>query len=206
MSASCSRTEIEAALKQSGSSDDELRYPETCRTGPRHPERPLATRFRTASERVHFVDALQGPVSQDVNAEVGDFVVRRRDGFFAYQLAVVVDDAELGITQVIRGADLLDNTPRQRLLQQALGLPAPDYAHLPVAVDAAGAKLSKTTQSQPVDPARAGEVLWQALQFLEQVPPSALFGAPAPELWGWALNHWALSRLRGLKTRLAPLP
>ena len=201
---SCSRTEIEAALQGAPTTGDELRYPGTCRSGPRHPGRPLATRFRVPAGLVRFVDDLQGECSQDVAAEVGDFVVRRRDGYVAYQLAVVVDDAALGVTHVVRGADLLDNTPRQIQLQRALGLPVPRYAHLPLAVDAAGAKLSKSAQSLPVDPTQGGPVLWQALAFLQQAPPASLASAGIADVWAWARGQWDLSRLRGQTRGRAP--
>ncbi len=201
---SCSRTEIEARLQGVPSTGDDMRYPGTCRSGPRHPERALATRFRVPPGSVRFVDDLLGEVSQDVAAEVGDFVVRRRDGYVAYQLAVVLDDAALGITHVVRGADLLDNTPRQILLQRALGLPVPRYAHLPLAVDAAGAKLSKSAQSVPVDPSRASALLWEALDFLKQSPPDFLATAPLADVWTWAFGHWDLSRLRGQTRGVAP--
>lgn len=202
---SCSRSEIEATARASSTTPDELRYPGTCRAGPLHPERPLATRFLTPRGRVTFVDALQGEVSQDVYAEVGDFVIRRRDGYFAYQMAVVIDDADIGTTHVVRGGDLLDNTPRQIQLHHALGLPAPNYAHLPLAVDAVGIKLSKSAQSVPVDPSRGSAVLWQALDFLKQGPPASLARVPLKDLWSWALGHWDLSRLRGLRNAQAPV-
>lgn len=115
---------------------------------------------------VAFVDALQGPQRQDVSREVGDFVLRRADGYWAYQLAVVVDDAAQGITDVVRGADLLDSTPRQILLQRMLGLPTPRYAHLPLVVDAQGRKLSKSGASLPIDPrdpVPALAAVWRAL-------------------------------------------
>ncbi|HET6435594.1 MAG TPA: glutamate--tRNA ligase family protein, partial [Xanthomonadaceae bacterium] len=113
-----------------------------------------AIRFRVpADARVAFDDAIQGHVVQDIATEVGDFVLRRADGPWAYQLAVVVDDAAQGITEVVRGADLLDSTPRQVLLQRALGAPTPAYAHLPLVLDAQGRKLSKSLAALPVDPA-----------------------------------------------------
>jgi glutamyl-Q tRNA(Asp) synthetase len=115
---------------------------------------------------VAFDDAIQGHHVQDVTREVGDFVLRRADGWWAYQLAVVVDDAAQDITGVVRGSDLLDSTPRQLLLQRALGLPTPRYAHLPLVVDAQGRKLSKSLASLPVDvaePLPALRAAWQAL-------------------------------------------
>jgi glutamyl-Q tRNA(Asp) synthetase len=105
-----------------------------------------------AGSLIRFDDAIQGPQEQDVARDVGDFVLRRADGCWAYQLAVVVDDAEQGITDVVRGADLLDSTPRQILLQRALGLPQPRYAHLPLLRDAHGRKLSKSDAAHPLDP------------------------------------------------------
>jgi len=136
-----------------------------CRTGTGRTE--AAIRLRVADDdNVAFDDFLHGPVEQDVAAEVGDFVLLRADGFWAYQLAVVVDDADQGITHIVRGADLLDSTPRQILLQRALGLPTPAYAHLPLIVDAAGHKLSKSLAALPVngdDPLPALRLAWRAL-------------------------------------------
>ncbi len=131
-------------------------------------ERPdPAIRLRVAEgTAVDFTDGLQGNVRQDVAAEVGDFVLKRADGYWAYQLAVVVDDAAQGITDVVRGADLLDSTPRQILLQRALGLPTPRYLHLPLIMDAHGHKLSKSMAALPVDagdPLPAVRLAWQAL-------------------------------------------
>ncbi len=126
-----------------------------------------AIRLRVADGSVvAFEDGLHGRVAQELAAEVGDFVLLRADGFWAYQLAVVVDDAEQGITHIVRGADLLDSTPRQILLQQALGLPTPAYAHLPLVVDADGAKLSKSLAALPVDgddPLPTLRLAWRAL-------------------------------------------
>ncbi len=126
-----------------------------------------AIRLRVADDAlVSFDDALRGRIEQDVAAEIGDFVLLRADGFWAYQLAVVVDDADQGITNVVRGADLLDSTPRQILLQRALDLPTPAYAHLPLIVDAAGHKFSKSLAALPVDgddPLPALRLAWRAL-------------------------------------------
>lgn len=132
--------------------------------------RPPAWRLRVGSEVVAFDDALCGRIEQDLAAEVGDFVVWRADGACAYQLAVVVDDAAQDITDVVRGADLLDSTPRQILLQRLLDLPRPRYAHLPLALDAQGRKLSKHDASHPVDAADPLPALRAALAFLGQPP------------------------------------
>ncbi|HEY4583448.1 MAG TPA: tRNA glutamyl-Q(34) synthetase GluQRS [Lysobacter sp.] len=147
------------------------------------PSRPPAVRLRVADgTRVRFVDDVRGPQSQDVDAEVGDFVLFRADGLWAYQLAVVVDDAAQGITHVVRGADLLDSTPRQILLQQALGLPTPGYAHLPLVLDDSGRKLSKSAASMPVDPADPMPALRRAWAALGQAPFEGVV-ARAPGEW-----------------------
>lgn len=140
-----------------------------------------AIRFRVAQPfALHFDDAIQGRVSQDIAGEVGDFVLRRADGFWAYQLAVVVDDAAQGITQVVRGADLLDSTPRQVLLQRALGLPTPAYAHLPLVLDNDGRKLSKSLAAVPVDADDPLPALRAAWRLLGQEPRAvAATGTPA---------------------------
>ena len=130
--------------------------------------RPPAIRLRVGDERVAFEDAIQESFEQDARDDIGDFVLRRADGLWAYQLAVVVDDAAQGITQVVRGADLLDSTPRQILLQRALGLPTPDYAHLPLAVDAQGRKLAKSSGAAAVDPADPLPALRVAFALLGQ--------------------------------------
>ena len=143
----------------------------------RSPRPGAAVRLRVPDgSRVAFDDAIQGRIEQDVAREVGDFVLRRADGFWAYQLAVVVDDAAQGITDVVRGADLLDSTPRQMLLQRALGLPTPRYAHLPLVRGPDGRKLSKSDASQPVDPGDPLPALRAAWVRLGQTP-SALADA-----------------------------
>jgi glutamyl-Q tRNA(Asp) synthetase len=141
-------------------------------------ERPRpAIRFRVLpGTTITFDDAIQGRISQDVDTDVGDFVLRRADGPWAYQLAVVVDDAAQGITDIVRGADLLDSTARQILLQRALGLPTPRYAHLPLVVDADGRKLSKSLSALPVDDADPVPALRAAWRLLGQ-PVQALAGA-----------------------------
>ena len=145
-------------------------YPGTCRHLGLAPGPGLADRMVAPDEVVAFEDRAQGAVAQDVAREIGDFVVRRRDGLFAYQLAVVVDDAAQGVTDVVRGADLLASTARQIVLQRALGYPTPRYLHVAVATNAAGEKLSKQTGAAPLDPRAAVPILRRALDFLGQPP------------------------------------
>lgn len=179
-------------------------YPGTCRTGLAAGRSARAWRVRVEDAEIGFVDGIQGTLRQNLARDVGDFVLRRADGYYAYQLAVVVDDAEQGVTHVVRGADLLDSTPRQIHLQRLLGLPLPHYAHLPVAVNARGEKLSKQTQAAPLDATRPAAALWQALQFLGQQPPAQLAAEVLPTLWAWAFAHWDSARVP--HCRALPLP
>ncbi len=194
----CSRREIaDSALGIDGAHI----YPGTCRNGlpPGKPAR--ATRLRTHSEPIEFVDRVQGACLQSVEREVGDFVVLRADGLFAYQLAVVVDDADQGVTDVVRGADLLDSTARQILLQHRLGFSTPRYAHLPVAVNAAGDKLSKQTAATPIEATHGAAALARALLFLGHPPPVDL---PPADLLSWALAHWDMARVPRVRALPAP--
>jgi len=162
-------------------------YPGTCRDGISSGKAPRAIRFRLADKICQFTDKVQGQITESPARNIGDFIIQRTDGLYAYQLAVVVDDDFQGITQVVRGADLLDSTGRQLCLQEALGLKSPDYMHLPLALSDDGKKLSKRVQADPVkhqDPAFA---VATALIFLGQQPPTGLALSP---LWDWALEHW----------------
>jgi glutamyl-Q tRNA(Asp) synthetase len=184
---SCSRREL----------DPEHGYPGTCRTGPKAPG-PTAERFRVTAGELTFTDRLQGECRFDL-AALGDFIVCRRDGTFAYQLAVVVDDAWQGVTDVVRGADLLDSTPWQMALQEALGLPRPRYAHLPLVTEPDGGKLAKSRRSVALDPARAGSQLTQVLGLLGQAPEAKLELEPVERILAWAIAHWQPQRLRGVR-------
>lgn len=199
---SCSRSEIAAAVTAEASIDgEELRYPGWCREGVRDPARPRAVRFRVPSGPLAFIDAIQGEVCMDVQSQVGDFVICRRDGYIAYQLAVVVDDAEQGITHVVRGADLLSSTPRQIFLQQALGLPILRYAHVPLATDRNRVKLSKSAGAAAIDMERPSAELWRTLKFLQQSPPPELRDRPVPAIWRWAMEHWNPAPLAGIHSK-----
>ncbi len=196
----CTRREIgDSAL---AGTDGSLVYPGTCRNGLLAGRTARATRLRVDDAVIEFDDAVQGRMRQPLAADVGDFVLRRADGLFAYQLAVVVDDAAQGITDVVRGADLLDSTPRQILLQRLLGAPTPRYLHLPVAINAAGEKLSKQTRAPPIDRARPGAALVAALEFLGQRPEPRLVDAPAAEILAVATARWdraLIPRVRALR-------
>jgi len=192
----CSRKEISDSVMQGIEGPV---YPGTCRNGLNGRE-TRAWRVRTDAATIVFDDAIQGYQTQVLERDVGDFVLKRADGFYAYQLAVVVDDANQGITHVVRGADLLDSTPRQIHLQRLLGLPIPLYAHLPVATNARGEKLSKQTLAAPLSPAAANSTLWQALTFLGQFPPAELERANLSELWQWAQQHWHLASVPRTKS------
>jgi glutamyl-Q tRNA(Asp) synthetase len=196
---SCSRTELQAAQPAGRDSSDELYYPGWCRNGVRAPDRPLAIRFRVASGTIAFADQLQGVQTANLAHDTGDFVIRRRDSLFAYQLAVVVDDAAQSITHVVRGADLLGSTARQIALQGALGLTTPEYAHLPLAIDANGIKLSKSAGAAGVDARQPAREVWRTLQFLKQGPPRDLRRGPLATLWEWAIENWQAQPLAGLR-------
>jgi glutamyl-Q tRNA(Asp) synthetase len=200
----CSRAMLAAA--QDIEPGSEPVYPGTCRYDPEAARVPHALRFAIGVDQavVEFEDAFQGDFRQECRQEAGDFVVRRRDGAFAYHLAVVVDDARIGITEVVRGADLLSSTPRQILLQRALGLPTPSYGHLPVLTESDGRKLAKSRRALPLAADAAPQQLWQVLSWLEQSPPSELARTTVRELWAWAIPNWKPERLVGLRERRLP--
>jgi glutamyl-Q tRNA(Asp) synthetase len=197
----CTRREIaDSAIR----SEAGLVYPGTCRGGLPPGRRARALRVRTEQRSIELVDRLQGNLQQQLDREVGDFIIRRADGLVAYQLAVVVDDADQQITHVVRGADLLDSTPRQLDLQQLLELPAPSYLHLPVAVDADAEKLSKQTFARDVIAGTDYAALLDALTFLNQVLPDSPLDASRDELWQWAIAPWDPGRIPGSRTLPSP--
>lgn len=154
-----------------------------------------ALRVRTHHESIVFEDFLRGPYIQNLKQEIGDFILRRADGIDAYQLAVVVDDARQGITHVVRGADLLDSTPRQIFLQQLLGYNTPYYMHLPVVVNVAGEKLSKQTRAPAIELSCALTYLVQAIQFLGQNPPAEIVQGDIASFWRWAKKNWRIQQI-----------
>jgi glutamyl-Q tRNA(Asp) synthetase len=177
---SCSRLQLE----------DELRYPGTCRKLSAATGLPTATRLRIESGRIAFTDRIQGIYRQDVSAAVGDIILKRRDQLFAYVLAVVVDDAAQGITHVVRGADLLDNTPRQIYLQRLLGASQPGYAHVPVLTEPDDSKLAKSRRSVRVSVDSPLPQLLSVFSLLGLAPLASLGLATVAEAWGWAISQW----------------
>lgn len=188
---SCSRRELTGGGPGSPPSETAsgTAYPGTCREGPRRAG-DTATRFRIdETETVAFEDRFQGPVALSLR-NLGDAIVRRRDGVFAYQIAVVVDDASQGITDVVRGADLLESTGWQIALRRALRLDVPRHAHLPLLLERTGEKLSKSRRATALDAHRAGPDVLTVLRLLGLPPPAELAGAPATTLLAWAASHW----------------
>jgi glutamyl-Q tRNA(Asp) synthetase len=182
---SCSRLQLE----------DESRYPGTCRVRPAAPTIPTATRLRVEQGSVLFCDRIQGRYRQDLAASVGDVILKRRDQIFAYLLAVVVDDAAQGVTHVVRGADLLDNTPRQIYLQRLLGLPLPAYAHVPVLTEPDDTKLAKSRRSVPMDADSALPRLLAVFSLLGLAPPDSLAAESLADAWAWAIGQWDIEKV-----------
>ena len=187
---SCSRKQLEGHAI----------YPGTCRDAAR-PLADAAIRLRVPDAEYRFVDRVQGAYAQNLAREVGDFIIRRRDGLYAYQLAVVLDDAWQGVTDIVRGADLLDSTPRQLYLQELLGLPQPRYLHIPLLLQPDGHKLGKSYRSPPLPADQAPALLARALRALGQQPPAGLEQGSAAEVLAWGVRHWqpaAIPRRTGL--------
>ena len=158
-------------------------------------------RVRTDDSPIGFIDGLQGAHQERLESESGDFVVWRRDGLVAYHLAVVVDDYEQGVTEIVRGIDLMDSTCRQIWLQRLLGFPTPAYLHIPVATHPDGQKLSKLTGASAVPLGRPHATLIEVLTALGQRPPQSLRGASLAAIWEWATEHWDIGALTG-RTRI----
>jgi glutamyl-Q tRNA(Asp) synthetase len=171
-------------------------YPGTCRNGCELTD--TAIRVRTDDQTIEFDDSLQGSYGLRLETESGDFVIRRRDGLIAYQLAVVVDDELEGFTEVVRGIDLIDSTPRQIWLQRLLGYATPRYVHVPVVTHENGDKLSKLTGAPGIRSDKAPAELVSALRVLQQDPPNELVQRTLPEVWDWATQNWSLDRMRGV--------
>lgn len=174
-------------------------YPGFCRDA-NLPLQDAAIRLRVPAREYSFDDRVQGEFHQHLGREVGDFVIRRRDGLIAYQLAVVLDDGQQGVTDVVRGADLLDSTPRQLYLQELLALTRPRYLHLPLIIQPDGHKLGKRYRSPPLQPHEAAPLLLRALRALGQQPDPALAQGTPEEVLRWATAHWDATRIPRCRT------
>lgn len=202
---SCTRAELRAdgpsylgRCREHGVSARDLQY------GDSHDDESrstaLAIRCRVDDSAPSLLDRIQGSYAQSLAQEVGDFVVRRKDGLFAYQLAVVVDDAYQGVTDVVRGIDLLDSTPRQLYLQRCLGHPSPSYAHIPIVVDQSGDKLSKQSFAPTLVDAEASRALTRCLSLLGQSPPIELEREQPSTVLLWGCQHWDIQAVPKLAT------
>jgi glutamyl-Q tRNA(Asp) synthetase len=178
-------------------------YPGTCRNRKLAEKNEHALRLFAKNIRTDFTDTVMGKQSQNMAQQCGDFIIKRRDGLFAYQLAVVVDDARQGITEIVRGADLLDSTSRQIYLQQLLGYATPAYCHLPLAIDAAGNKISKSEGAAKVDIKNREKLLCSVLAFLGQEPPADLSDCDINDIWKWAIDSWNINTVSLNKRRPA---
>jgi glutamyl-Q tRNA(Asp) synthetase len=194
----CSRADLAAAPRSSLG----IIYPDTCRHRPASAD--YAIRVRTKDCPIAFLDRLQGRQMQRLESESGDFVILRRDGLVAYHLAVVVDDHLQGITEVVRGIDLLDSTPRQLWLQSLLRFCTPGYCHIPVAVNEAGQKLSKNTGATALPLKEIPKILTRSLAALGQAPPAELESCATDEVWAWAEQHWRIDAMKGMSAVQAP--
>ena len=191
---SCSRKEIQDSAIGSQSGIEGIIYPGTCRE--KHViKTPHAIRVKTLDQNISFEDLIQGHITQNLAKQIGDFVVKRADNLFAYQLAVVVDDHLQGITHIVRGADLLDSSARQIYLQNLLGYQHIQYAHIPAAHNRHGEKLSKQTLAQAITAQDASKNLYQALCFLGQSPPTDLSAEKTEKILNWAMCNWDISKV-----------
>ncbi|MDX1491172.1 MAG: tRNA glutamyl-Q(34) synthetase GluQRS [Pseudohongiellaceae bacterium] len=169
-------------------------YDNRCRNGAKT-HGPYAKRMKVTAQTIAFTDRVQGPQSQNLIQECGDFVLVRKDGLFAYQLAVVADDAFQGITDIVRGIDLLDSTARQIYMQEQLGFSRPQYAHIPVAVNELGQKLSKQHFAKALTLSRPQELLYAAMQFLGLTPEPDLLKGSVADTLQWGVEHWDIQKV-----------
>ncbi len=179
-------------------------YPGTCRERKLPEKKEHALRLTAKDITIEFNDIVMGKQSQNMEQQCGDFVIKRRDGLFAYQLAVAVDDALQNITEIVRGSDLLDSTPRQIYLQQLLAYPTPAYCHLPLAVDSDGNKISKSEGATKVDIKNREKLVCSVLEFLGQNPPADLSDSGINDIWSWALEHWDVTHISS-KAHIQPV-
>jgi glutamyl-Q tRNA(Asp) synthetase len=186
----CSRKTLAEHSSGDDLDDQHHVYPGFCKDKTIATEIPHAIRIKTESKPISFHDELQGLLCHNMAEKHGDFILKRKDGIIAYQFAVVVDDALQQVNHVVRGSDLLEETPKQIYLQQLLSLPTPAYKHVPIIIDQRGFKLSKQTLATAVDTKAPNKTLSDLLVLLKQNPPNDLNGASVMELLDWAIAHW----------------
>ncbi|MCK4494400.1 MAG: tRNA glutamyl-Q(34) synthetase GluQRS [Methylococcales bacterium] len=179
-------------------------YPQFCRNKTLDSTQKVAIRLKTTPEIRSFQDQLQGQLSANIATDYGDFIIKRKDTIIAYQVAVIIDDQQQNISHIVRGIDLFDSTPRQLYLQKIFGFPAPHYAHLPIIVNPAGAKLSKQSFAKAIEKQHPEKILFQILSLLKQQPPAELKEASVIELLTWGVLNWNLEALTNLKTMTDP--
>jgi len=187
---SCSRSDI---INKTQQDKGQIIYPGFCRQGALKKQSEMSVRLLCADDStVEFSDAIQGKQIINIEKTIGDFIIQRRDKHFSYHLASGYDDGTQDITEVVRGADLLNCTASQLYIQKVLKLESPDYCHLPVAVNSQGQKLSKQSFAEPINPANSVELLYKTLKFLGQMPPIDLLKGSQQDMWLWAKSHWQL--------------
>jgi len=191
---SCSRKSILEKIEHTAKGA-EIIYPGFCRKAPLKKHSKYSIRLRSNSIPIIFTDALQGKQSCNLEKCVGDFILKRKDQLFSYQLATAIDDAEQNISEVVRGTDLLSSTPSQIYIQQKLKLPHPKYCHLPLAINKQGQKLSKQNFAPPLKTNDAVPLLYKTLKFLGQMPPIQLADSSLDDIWRWAILHWQRDRV-----------
>lgn len=196
----CSRKELSDYFAAAGQSKESPVYPGVCRDKHIPQDLPNAIRIKTDTNEIGFTDQLQGSISQNLTAQQGDFILKRKDGIVAYQFAVVVDDYLQQISHVVRGCDLLQETPKQIYLQQLLGFSIPAYMHVPIIADHNGYKLSKQTLATAVDINKPEKVLFDLLVLLKQNPLEEIRGATVNELLAGAINRWNANVLEFCQT------
>lgn len=193
---SCSRKALTSLPTVNGSG--RKLYSGVCRYALRPRSQSHSLRVITDNAHVTWHDNLQGPQYWDIPQEFGDFIVMRRDGIISYHLATVIDDWQAGVTEVLRGYDLLESTPLQIHLQTLLGLPGHSYLHIPIVVDKHGVKLSKQNKAEAVDDRNPSFTLFRILSLLRQSPPEELISAPPKEILAWAIEAWDITKLSGM--------
>lgn len=196
----CSRKEIAAVSPRSVNG---LIYPGTCREDLNDKE-PRSTRLLTENINIHFRDQVQGDIFQNIETDSGDYIIRRADGLYAYNLAVVIDDQLSGITDIVRGYDLLPCTCQHIYLQRVLHFATPAYTHLPIAVNDSGQKLSKQNLAKEINSVQRVKTLYNAIAFLNQAPDKYLLKADLQDIWEWAVTNWDITKIKGIQEKPAP--